>query len=334
MAAFDPPTEADRWEVFWPSELMNLEVGVAVAYQPDACFSKSGQSLLPGEPHFRNLRVQELAKSLDQPVGTAILLPKATGVVPSRAPPRHVARPRHVDMRALNIAGRSFSSAKILREFKTKSRARLVQLEPGQALFVVKFENLSEEYAVMAALRQLNYLWQKSQLCVGQELVQAQTFGIFPLSPGLGLVEVVSESRTLRELSEGVPFNERQWRVVRALNQDSQKLDRLAASVCAYLTSSYVLGIRDGHDDNLMLRRDGRLFRVDFGFAWGRTPEIDAPGIFVPNAVYLALGEGRWRQVVLGCKAALRAVSGSRADKPAWECLGKAIRSLARMEDG
>ena len=34
-------------------------------------------------------------------------------------------------------------------------------------------------------------------------------------------------------------------------------------------------GIRDGHDDNLMLRRDGRLFRVDFGFAFGRTPEIE-----------------------------------------------------------
>ena len=43
--------------------------------------------------------------------------------------------------------------------------------------------------------------------------------------------------------------------------------------------------------------RDGRLFRVDFGFAFGRTPEIDAPGLFVPNAVYLALGEARWRQV-------------------------------------
>ncbi|CAK9064282.1 CDP-diacylglycerol--glycerol-3-phosphate 3-phosphatidyltransferase (Phosphatidylglycerophosphate synthase) (PGP synthase) [Durusdinium trenchii] len=269
-----------------------LYLGTLLAYVSSADYVRKSS--------VSSQRVQELAKSLDQPVGTAILLPKA-----------------------LNIAGRSFSSAKILREFKTKSRARLVQLEPGQALFVVKFENLSEEYAVMAALRQLNYLWQKSQLCVGQELVQAQTFGIFPLSPGLGLVEVVSESRTLRELSEGVPFNERQWRVVRALNQDSQKLDRLAASVCAYLTSSYVLGIRDGHDDNLMLRRDGRLFRVDFGFAWGRTPEIDAPGIFVPNAVYLALGEGRWRQVVLGCKAALRAVSGSRADKPAWECLGK-----------
>ena len=45
------------------------------------------------------------------------------------------------------------------------------------------------------------------------------------------------------------------------------------------------------------LGRDGRLFRVDFGFAFGRTPEIDAPGLFVPNAVFLALGEARWQQV-------------------------------------
>ena len=30
---------------------------------------------------------------------------------------------------------------------------------------------------------------------------------------------------------------------------------------------------------------------MDFGFAFGRTPEIDAAGLFVPNAVYLALGD-------------------------------------------
>eukprot|EP00913_Durusdinium_trenchii_P000649 g602.t1 len=74
-----------------------------------------------------------------------------------------------------------------------------------------------------------------------QELVQAQTFGIFPLSPGLGLVEVVSESRTLRELSEGVPFNERQWRVVRALNQEREEgvpeLKPLLPEVHEYVSS-------------------------------------------------------------------------------------------------
>lgn len=66
--------------------------------------------------------LDELAKCLEQAPGTAVLLP-----------------------RALRIAGRDFLHAKILREFKTKSRARLVLLEPGQRLFVVKFEDLSQE---------------------------------------------------------------------------------------------------------------------------------------------------------------------------------------------
>ena len=62
--------------------------------------------------------------------------------------------------------------------------------------------------------------------------------------------------------------------------------------------------------------RDGRLFRVDFGFAWGRTPEIDAPGIFVPNAVYLALGEGRWRQV--GVPVEHQSVGGNGMGMGGW----------------
>jgi len=253
---------------------------------------------------------EALAKSLERPEGEHVLLPKA-----------------------LRIAGREYRSAKILREFRTKSRARLLQLEPGSVLFIAKFENVFPEYAVMAALRQLNKHWQKHRLFIGSEPVQASTFGVFPMGPTLGLVEVVPHSRTLRELSEGIPFGERQYRVLRALGGDTKRLDRLAASVCAYLTSGYVLGIRDGHDDNLMLHRDGNLFRVDFGFAFGRTPEIDAPGIFVPNAVAVALGEPRWRQVMCACKEALHALGSRPGRPPAWDCLAKVPELKAFLHD-
>ncbi|CAJ1431182.1 unnamed protein product, partial [Effrenium voratum] len=138
----------------------------------------------------------ELARCLEKPPGETVLLPKA-----------------------LQIGGREFRWARILREFKTKSRARLVQLEPGSVLFIVKFENLFQEFAVMAALKQLNRCWQKTRLCIGQELVQATTFGIFPLGQRLGLVEVVSESCTLRELALGGHFGDRQFRVLRALHE-------------------------------------------------------------------------------------------------------------------
>ena len=48
----------------------------------------------------------------------------------------------------------------------------------------------------------------------------------------------------------------------------------------------------------LACREDGSLFRVDFGFVFGATPEIDTPQTVVARAVTLALGE-RWMEVRL-----------------------------------
>ncbi|CAE8617197.1 unnamed protein product, partial [Polarella glacialis] len=104
--------------------------------------------------------------------------------------------------RPLAISGRDFSQATVLGEFQTKSRARLVQLEPGKVLYICKFEDLFQEYAIMAALRVMNSRWEAQGLTVCGRLVQAVTFGILPLGDKAGLVEVVPRSRTLRELSQ------------------------------------------------------------------------------------------------------------------------------------
>merc|ERR1719335_1151988 len=98
-------------------------------------------------------------------------------------------------------------------------------------------------------------------------------------------------------------------RVVQFLRGDPYRLDRLAATTAAYLAAGYALGVRDGHDDNIMLREDGSLFRVDFGFIFGRTPEIDAPGTIVPRAVSFALGEQRWMEVVGGAQMLLQSLA-------------------------
>lgn len=82
----------------------------------------------------------------------------------------------------------------------------------------------------------------------------------------------------------------------------------------------YALGVRDGHDDNLMLRSDGALFRVDFGFVFGRSPGLDAPAIFVPNAVRFALGNLRYGEAMAACGQAMVALTSS-GTPPAWETL-------------
>lgn len=212
--------------------------------------------------------------------------------------------------RPLTVAEMEFTHTSILRDFRTGSHAKLLEMEPGGRLFICKFGDLSEEHALMSAVRQMNKRWQQRSLEVCGIRVEAITYRIIPLGSQVGLVEAVPESSTMYDLGQGCPRNERHLRVLRKLREDPRCLDKLAATTVGYLTMCYALGIRDGHDDNLMLRSDGAFFRIDFGFAFGKTPEIDTPAVFVPHAVAYALGEQRWAEVIDACGPALEALSG------------------------
>lgn len=221
----------------------------------------------------------------------------------------------------LNLCGQFFQRASVERDFGTASKAQLMRFEPGGKLFICKFDNILQEYAVMCALEEMNRRWRQRKVEVCGQRCEVVTFMIFPLSTLAGLVEVVPGSRTMRELAEGFKFEDRRFRVLWALRDSADCLDRLAATTAAFLTANYALGLRDGHDDNVMLRLDGSLFRVDFGFVFGASPELDTPLTFVPNAVAFALGEDRWHSVVAACGPALAALSGSNPSLPAWDCL-------------
>ena len=79
-----------------------------------------------------------------------------------------------------------------------------------------------------------------------------------------------------------------------ALNDQDKNtiIDIFVQSCAAYCVATYVLGIGDRHNDNIMITRDGHLFHIDFGHflgnikKWAGISRERAPFILTPEFAY------------------------------------------------
>ncbi|KAL1520440.1 hypothetical protein AB1Y20_022022 [Prymnesium parvum] len=121
-------------------------------------------------------------------------------------------------------------------------------------------------------------------------------YRVLATSPGEGLVERVPDCLPLAQV-----LQENRNDIRRYLQQlhpaphapygiEPEVLETFVKSCAGYCVAMYVLGVGDRHLDNLMLRSNGALFHIDFGYILGRDPKPFPPPMKLCKEMVEAMG--------------------------------------------
>nr|XP_025699482.1 phosphatidylinositol 3-kinase, root isoform isoform X2 [Arachis hypogaea] len=116
-------------------------------------------------------------------------------------------------------------------------------------------------------------------------LATGQDEGMLEFIPSRSLAQILSEHRSIISyLQKFHPDDHGPFGITATC------LETFIKSCAGYSVITYILGIGDRHLDNLLLRDDGRLFHVDFGFILGRDPKPFPPPMKLCKEMVEAMG--------------------------------------------
>ncbi|XP_011297544.1 phosphatidylinositol 4-phosphate 3-kinase C2 domain-containing subunit beta isoform X2 [Fopius arisanus] len=139
---------------------------------------------------------------------------------------------------------------------------------PSPAIFKVG-DDLQQDMLTLQMVRIMDKLWLKEGLDL-----KMVTFACVPTGSKRGIIEMVTNAETLRKIQVEFgltgSFKDRPIAEWLAKHNPSEleyerAVENFTASCAGYSVATYILGICDRHNDNIMLKTSGHLFHIDFG---------------------------------------------------------------------
>ncbi|XP_065817592.1 phosphatidylinositol 4,5-bisphosphate 3-kinase catalytic subunit delta isoform isoform X2 [Labrus bergylta] len=136
-------------------------------------------------------------------------------------------------------------------------------------------DDLRQDMLTLQMIQLMENLWKKEGLDL-----RMIPYGCLSTGNKMGLIEAVKHSDTIANIQR----NSSNSAATAAFNKDAllnwlksknpdDKLDKaieeFTLSCAGYCVATYVLGIGDRHNDNIMIRETGQLFHIDFGHFLG-----------------------------------------------------------------
>ncbi|EGC30605.1 hypothetical protein DICPUDRAFT_58194 [Dictyostelium purpureum] len=163
-------------------------------------------------------------------------------------------------------------------------------------------DDLRQDMLTLQMIRLMDKLWQKEGLDL-----KLSPYGCISTGDMIGMIEVVLNAETTAKIQKSAGGATAAFKLDPLANwllqhnkteiEYQRAVDTFILSCAGYCVATYVLGIGDRHNDNLMCTKLGRLFHIDFGHFLGNYKKKFgfkrecAPFVFTPDFCYVMGGK-------------------------------------------